>query len=133
VARVTADTIQETPTDRWIAALADPGHLYTAEQVARMIRLDRECHDVLSYQAGFDAGYQARNDELNDQYRRDVIASVQARTGLLQMIDRADVRRRADQDGRQPRPDDHRGGPVPVWDDDRPDPKFDRRPPWARY
>jgi hypothetical protein len=119
VARVTADTV-ETPTDRWVTALADPGYLFTADQVARMIQLDRECHDVLSYRSGFEAGYRARSAELNDQYRRDVIAAAEP-SGLIQMIDRVDVRRRADRDARLPQPGDHVRGPVPEWPAERPD------------
>lgn len=112
------------------AALRAPGTLYTAEQVAWIIALDRNCRDDdpddpgfrdLIYRSGFEAGYQARVAEENADYR---LACEQAeadpsRTDLRQMIETVDARRSADRAARLPRPGDFRGGlPVPGRLDD---------------
>jgi hypothetical protein len=122
MSRVTADM---TPADRMVAALRDPDFRYSAEQVAAIIQLDRECRGDdpddpgfrdLVWWSGFDAGYQTRVAEENEAYRTAVeLDEARADRGdLVRLAETVDARRRADRAARLPRPGDFPGGrPVP--------------------
>lgn len=111
-----ADT--ETPLDRLIAALADPGHLFTAEQVAFLMgtaaRWAREAVEdepsPESYAAGFEAGYRSRVDEENAAYPPPPIFVAGE---WVRAAERVAARRAADT--RRRRRSDHRRGPVREW------------------
>lgn len=112
----------DTPSDRLRAALSDPETLYTAEQLAWMIQLDRECRGDdpddpgfrdLVWKAGFEAGYRARVAEENQSFQAMVEASDRD-SGLRQLIETVDARRAADRAARLPRVGDFPGGlPLP--------------------
>jgi hypothetical protein len=120
---VTADTIPASPTERLIAALADPDARFTGDQVAWFIAADRRWRaeaehgepDPMTYAAGFQDGYRARVDEENEEYRRSAEAQRRQVGETVRWMETVDARRRADRDGRRRRRGDHRGGPVEVW------------------
>lgn len=115
-----------TPTDRLIDALSDPNRLFTPAEVAYLMstagrwghdaRADESEPDPLSAAAGWDAGYRARVAEENAAYPP-VPVFVAG-----QWADRADYRAACDAAASVPRTEDYLGGPVPVWDADRPEP-----------
>lgn len=120
MASVTADT--STAADRFAAALADPDHLFTRDQLLWVVQLDREARGDdpdepgfrdLVWRAGYEAGYRARCAEENLTYRADV-EDVDQDSGLRRLVETVDARRAADRAARLPRPGDFRGGlPLP--------------------
>lgn len=117
---------RDDPIARLMEALADPDYLFTRAQVAflmataaRWAREDRDREPgPETYEAGRRDGYRQRVAEENAAYPPPPIAGWD---GVLKMIDQVDYRRRCDAEARRRRPGDYRGGPVPVWDADRPD------------
>jgi hypothetical protein len=111
---ITADA---TPIDRLQAALADPDHLFTREQVAYLMgeaaRWAREAVEgepsELSWRSGYEAGYRARVAEENAEYPPPPV-SIGGR-----WVDQVTYRRQCDADGRRRRRGDYRGGPVREW------------------
>jgi hypothetical protein len=122
-----ATTGEPSAIERMVTALADPGHLFTREQVAYLMataaRWAREVVEgepsPLTYAAGYDAGYRARVAQENADWPPPPIYDAQA---VSRWTDQVEARRQADRDARARRRDDHRGGPVPVWPATRPDP-----------
>lgn len=122
---MTADTIPTdtlTAADRMAAALHDPSTMYTADQVAWIIQLDREARGDdpadpgfrdLVWRSGYDEGYRARCAEENQTYRNQILEAEQD-SGLRTLIETVDARRAADRAARLPRPGDFPGGyPLP--------------------
>jgi hypothetical protein len=113
-----------TATERLIDALTDPDRLFTPAEVAYLMssagrwghdaRAAESAPDPLSAAAGWDAGYRTRVAEENEAYPPVPIFVVG------RWFDRADYRRSCDAVARVPRDGDYLGGPVPVWDADRP-------------
>jgi hypothetical protein len=118
---------------RLIEALTDPDRLYDRDQLAHLmttavrwgyeLRTDEEQEpDPLSWHAGYLAGYRQRQAEENAAYPPPRLHVVTTAGQDAIRVHRA----RAGVDVVAPRPDDYRGGPVAVWDADRPDPVPDR-------
>jgi hypothetical protein len=94
---ITADA---GPVERLQAALSDPEHLFTRDQVL-----------YLMGEAGRWAR-EAAEDADNAAWPPPPVWDPK----WLRWLDQVDYRRRWDAQARQPRPHDHRGGPVPVWE-----------------
>lgn len=107
-----------TSHDRLIAALNDPNHLFTADQVAYLMATsgrwatEAPHGESLAYRAAFEAGYQARIAEENEQWPPAPVWS--ATDGKL--VEQARYRKEADKIASQPCIGDYQGGPV-EWDD----------------
>lgn len=109
-----------SPVDRLIAALQDPDHLFTSEQVAYLMataaRWGREAVEgepsPETYAAGYADGYRAHAAEENAGWPPPAVFDAASVTGW---VDRRAYRRRFDRDARRRRRTDHRKGPVPVW------------------
>jgi hypothetical protein len=92
-----------------VAALNDPGHLFTHAQMLDLISLAVGGPDEVSaYEAGWAAGYIERVDEEN---RAHPAAPIFAFGEWLSDTERREYRARADADRTQR----YAGGAVPVW------------------
>lgn len=117
----TADT--STALDRLQAALADPAHLFTRDQVVYLMataaRWAREAVEdepsPLTYAAGHAAGYAARVREENAAYPAGPIFDGRE---TVRWINQVDYRRRRDAEAPRRLRTDYRGGQLPAWPPD---------------
>jgi hypothetical protein len=118
----TADTTT-TGWDRLAAALTDPDHLFTPDQVAYLMatagRWAQEAAGVespeMTYAAGYQAGYRARCAEENAAYPPPPILVISDSAGHKVWMDQVEHRRRFD---REALTSGYQGGPVPTPDDE---------------
>ena len=107
-----------TSHDRLIAALNDPNHLFTADQVAYLMAtsgrwaVEAPPGESLAYKAAYEAGYQARIAEENQQWPPAPVWT--AEDG--RMVEQAKYRAKVDEIASQPCVGDYQGGPV-EWED----------------
>lgn len=95
---------------RLVQALRNTAHQFSHEQMAWLMDF---AHKV-AYRAGYDAGYQARIDQENASYPAAPVFSAHEIEALRQ-VQAARAAAAAD------RTQAYVGGPVAVWDADRPD------------
>lgn len=118
------DHIASAPSGRLVEALNDPDRLYDRTQLAYLmafmfdagytLRADEDAPDALSWRAGYDAGYRQRVAEENARRPSPQIFHADVLAGMLRVQgERAAAR--ADRTQR------YAGGPVEVWEADRPD------------
>jgi hypothetical protein len=113
-----SEQVAETPTDRLVRMLTDPGEepiTLTRAQLAYLMgsagRWARETPEgeTMHYRAGYEAGYRARVAEENASYPAPPTFQ------LGRWYDQADYRRRCDEQATTARLNDYTGGPVEVW------------------
>lgn len=109
-------TADETPTDRLIRALADPGHLFDAGQVVYLMAAAARWQDR--------SGVLAEVAELNLDAIARAVAPSESKMPMHRRLALTDTQRRnraeADQAAGHPWLTDHPGGAVADWDADRP-------------
>lgn len=113
-----------TATDRLVQALADPDRLFDRDQVLHLmatsqrwgyeVRAAEDAADPLSWHAGHAAGYAQRVAEEQASWPAPAVFSAETIAALARV---QAARAAADAD----RSERYAGGPVPVWDDDRPE------------
>jgi hypothetical protein len=113
---ITADAPAQTPTDRLVAALADPDHLFTRDQLlyfmataarwARENALDDPTQ--LNWKAGYAKGYRDGQAQLEAD---EAVSVEQHREAVRDAVQFIYERRAAD----AARPSAYLGGPVREW------------------
>lgn len=102
-----------TAHERLIAALNDPNHLFTADQVAYLMATagrwsnESPAGESLAYRAAFEAGYQARIAEENAKTAEPVWSALDTK-----LVTQANYRKHHDEIAAQPCVGDYLGGPV---------------------
>lgn len=129
-------TARTAATDRLVAALHDPGHLYTGEQLAYLLGADRRWRDDEARERGVRAGLEQARDEFTELMLDAIVRARHVRpfseSELRRHIQREHYRREHDTAARHPWRGDYTGGAVEVWEDPERGARADAYTAWLK-